>query len=137
MHAQRQASSSGSGSGTRLQIQMKPTEPPAFTECKDQDVDIWLHQVEDYFALTKPSDEDGVAYLVLMLTGFARDWWEAEVKAHHGHQPATIAEMKMLLREAFSSPLRERHARAEIRNLRQKPGEDYHEYASRYKSLLA
>ena len=55
-----------------------------FTGHKDQDVDIWLHQVEDYFALTKPSDDDGVAYLVLMLSGFVRDWWEAEVKAHHG-----------------------------------------------------
>ena len=138
VQAQRGASTSApSPSGPRLQIQMKPKEPPMFTGKKDQDVDIWLHQVEDYFALTKPSDEDGVAYLVLMLQGFARDWWEAEVKSHHGRQPATIAEMMMLLKAAFSSPLRERHARAEIRNLRQKPGEDYREYASRYKSLLA
>ena len=135
VQTQRQASTSGSG--PRLQIQMKPKEPPMFTGRKDQDVDIWLHQVEDYFALTKPSDDDGVAYLVLMLSGFARDWWEAEVKAHHGRQPATIEEMKMLLRAAFSSPLRERHACAEIRNLRQKQGEDYREYASRFKSLLA
>ena len=134
VQTQRQASTSGSG--PRLQIQMKPKEPPMFTGRKDQDVDIWLHQVEDYFALTKPSDDDGVAYLVLMLSGFARDWWEAEVKAHHGRQPATIEEMKMLLRAAFSSPLRERHTRAEIRNLRQKQGEDYREYASRFKSLL-
>ena len=43
----------------------------------------------------------------------------------------------MLLRAAFSSPLREWHARAEIRNLRQKQGEDYREYASCFKSLLA
>ena len=137
VQAQKQASTSGSSSGHRLQIQMKPKEPPTFTGRKDQDVDIWLHQVEDYFALTKPSDEDGVAYLVLLLSHFARDWWEAEVKAHRGRQPSTIEEMKMLLREAFSSPLRERHARAEIRNLRQKQGEDYREYASRFKSLLA
>ena len=137
IQAQKQASTSGSSSGHRLQIQMKPNEPPTFTGRKDQDVDIWLHQVEDYFALTKPNDEDGVAYLVLKLSHFARDWWEAEVKAHRRAQPATIEEMKMLLREAFSSPLRERHARAEIRNLRQKPGEDYREYASRFKSLLA
>ena len=137
IQAQKQASTSGPSSGHRLQIQMKPNEPPTFTGRKDQDVDIWLHQVEDYFALTKPNDEDGVAYLVLKLSHFARDWWEAEVKAHRRDQPATIEEMKMLLREAFSSPLRERHARAEIRNLRQKPGEDYREYASRFKSLLA
>jgi len=135
--AQRQASTPGSSTGPRLQIQMRPKEPPVFTGRKDQDVDTWLHQVEDYFELTKPSDQDGVAYLVLLLTGFARDWWEAEVKAQHGRQPATIEEMKMLMKAAFSSPLRERHARAEIRNLRQKPGEDYREYASRYKSLLA
>ena len=130
------AAAGGSG-GARLQIQMRPKEPPVFTGKKDQDVDIWLHQVDDYFALTKPTDADGVAYLVLMLQGFARDWWEAEVKAAHGRYPASIEEMKMLLRAAFSSPLRERKARAEIRNLRQGQGEDYREYAARYKSLLA
>ena len=107
-----------------------------FTGKKEQDVEIWLHVVEDFFALTKPSEEDGVAYLVLMLQGFARDWWEAEVASHHGRHPATIAEMKMLLKDAFSSPLRERRARAEIRNLRQGQSEDYREYAARYKSLL-
>jgi hypothetical protein len=137
LQAQRNASTSGSSSGPKLQIQMKPMDPPMFTGKKDQDVDIWLHQVDDYFALTQPNDHDGVAWLVLKLQGFARDWWEAEVKSHHGHQPATIAEMKMLLKAAFSSPLRERHARAEIRNLRQGAGEDYREYASRFKSLLS
>ena len=130
------AAAAGS-SGPRLQIQMRPKEPPAFSGKKDQDVEIWLHQVDDYFALTKPTDADGVAYLVLMLQGFARDWWEAEIKAAHGRYPATIEEMKMLLRAAFSSPLRERKARAEIRNLRQGQGEDYREYAARFKSLLA
>ena len=131
------AAGTGGSGGPRLQIQMRPKEPPMFTGKKDQDVDIWLHQVDDYFALTKPTDADGVAYLVLMLQGFARDWWEAEVKASHGRYPATIEEMKMLLRAAFSSPLRERKARAEIRNLRQGQGEDYREYAARFKSLLA
>ena len=116
---------------------MRPKEPSVFTGKKDQDVDIWLHQVDDYFALTKPTDADGVAYLVLMLQGFARDWWEAEVKAAHGRYPASIEEMKMLLRAAFSNPLRERKARAEIRNLREGQGEDYREYAARFKSLLA
>ena len=130
------AAAAGSG-GARLQIQMRPKEPPVFTGKKDQDVDIWLHQVDDYFALTKPTDADGVAYLVLMLQGFARDWWEAEIKAAHGRYPASIEEMKMLLKAAFSSPLRERKARAEIRNLRQGQNEDYREYAARFKSLLA
>ena len=140
LQSSQQASTSaaaGGSSGPRLQIQMRPKEPPAFSGKKDQDVDIWLHQVDDYFALTKPTDADGVAYLVLMLQGFARDWWEAEVKSSHGRYPGTIEEMKMLLRAAFSSPLRERKARAEIRNLRQGQGEDYREYAARYKSLLA
>ena len=43
----------------------------------------------------------------------------------------------MLLKEAFSSPLHARKARAEIRNLRQGQGEDYQKYAARYKSLVA
>ena len=140
LQSSQQASTSaavGGSSGARLQIQMRPKEPSVFTGKKEQDVDIWLHQVDDYFALTKPTDADGVAYLVLMLKDFARDWWEAEIKASHGRYPATIEEMKMLLKAAFSNPLRERKARAEIRNLRQGQGEDYREYAARYKSLLA
>ena len=139
VQSQRQASTSlpASPSGSRLQIQMRPKEPPSFSGKKDQDVDIWLHQIDDYFALTKPTDSDGVAYLVLQLSGFARDWWEAEIKSAHGRYPSTIEEMKVLLRAAFSSPLHERKARAEIRNLRQGQNEDYREYAARYKSLLA
>jgi hypothetical protein len=71
------------------------------------------------------------------MQGHARDWWDAEVSSAHGQVPGTIEEMKVLLRSAFSSPLRERKARAEIRNLRQGSGEDYREYAARYKSLLS
>ena len=123
--------------GGTLSIQMRPREPPVFMGKKDQDVEVWLHQVDDYFALTQPQDDAGVAYMILLLHGFARDWWEAEFKSSGGRQPGTIAELKTLLRAAFSSPLRERKARAELRNLRQGSGEDYREYASRFKSLLS
>ena len=118
-----------------FQVELEPRQPPVFSG-KGQDVETWLHLVDDYFALVKPSEDEKVAFIIHLLRGSARDWWIAE-KVHQERQPSTVIEIKELLLKAFSSPLRARKARIELRGIRQRKGEDYREYATRFKSLLS
>ena len=78
-------------------VSIRPREPPAFTGAKGQDITEWLRQVDDYFALVQHREDQAVAYIILLLQGNARCWWDAECISRGGHRPATLAELKMLL----------------------------------------
>ena len=67
-----------------FQVHIKLCEPPMFTVKKGQDVMTWLRTVDDYFALVNCNKSQKVAYLILLLAGNARCWWDAEFVAR-GH----------------------------------------------------
>ena len=98
-------------------VSIKPREPPAFTGDKGQDVVAWLHQVDDYLEFVQPDEQQAVAYIILLLHGNARVWWEAEFIAQGYRWPDTVAELQLLLRTTFESPVREQRARTELLNL--------------------
>ena len=76
----------------------------------------WLHQVDNYLAFVKPDEEQAVAYMILLLKDNALLWWEAEYIARGYRRPDTVAELKLLLRNAFESPVREQQACSELFN---------------------
>ena len=118
-------------------VSIKPREPPTFSGDKGQDVTAWLHQVDDYLEFVQPDDRQAVAYVILLLTGNARCWWEAECVSRGGHCPGTLQELKTLLKAQFESPVRENRARTELLKLRQKDGETAGTYMARMKMLLS
>ena len=67
----------------------------------------WLHQVDDYLEFVQPDERQAVAYIILLLHGNARIWWEAEYVARGHHRPDSVLELKLLLRSEFESPVRE------------------------------
>ena len=123
--------------GAMFNVSIKPCEPPAFTGAKGQDITEWLRQVDDYFALVQHHDDQAVAYVILLLQGNARCWWDSECLARGGQRPDTLAELKMLLRAQFESPVRENRARAELLRLAQKAEENASIYKARMKMLLS
>jgi hypothetical protein len=117
-------------------VSIKPREPPPFSGERGQDVITWLHQVDDYLEFVQPGERQAVAYIILLLHGNARTWWEAEYVARGRSRPSTVLELKMLLRASFESPVREQRARSELLNLHQKSGENASAYMSRTRALL-
>ena len=96
----------------------------------------WLHQVDDYLEFVQPDERQAVAYIILLLTGNARVWWEAEHAARGYRRPDTVLELQLLLRTTFESPVREQRARTELLNLQQRSGENASAYMARTRTLL-
>jgi hypothetical protein len=107
-----------------------------FSGEKGQDVVSWLRTVEDYLEFVSCTERQAVAYMICLLSGHARIWWDAEFLSRGNTRPATVEEFKMLLRAQFESPIRETRARIELLNLSQRKGENAVTYMSRTKSLL-
>ena len=59
-------------------VHIKPREPPVFTGDKGQDVVSWLRIVEDYLEFVTCSERQAIAYVILLLSGNARIWWDSE-----------------------------------------------------------
>ena len=91
-------------------VSIKPCKPPRFIGERGQDVVAWLHQVDDYLEFVQPDERQAVAYVTLLLKHNARLWWEAELVARMYRRLDTVAKLKLLLRTAFESPVREQRA---------------------------
>ena len=123
-------------SNNPFSVHIKPREPPVFTGDKGQDVVSWLRTVEDYLEFVTCSERQAIAYIILLLAGNARIWWDSEFLSRGNKRPENIEEFKMLLRAQFESPVRETRARTELLNLAQRKGENAVTYMARTKSLL-
>ena len=125
-----------SAQSSLFNVSIKPCEPPRFTGERGQDVVAWLRQVDDYLEFVQPDERQAVAYITLLLKDNARLWWEAELVARGYRRLDTVAELKLLLRTAFESPIREQRARSELLNLQQRTGENASSYMARTHALL-
>ena len=76
----------------------------------------WLRRVDNYLALVRLDEERAVAYVTLLLKDNARLWWEAEYVARGCQWPKTLAELKLLLQNAFARPVWVQRARSEQAN---------------------
>ena len=96
----------------------------------------WLRSVEDYLEFVTCSERQAIAYIVLLLAGNARVWWDAEYVSRGYRRPDNLEEFKSILRAQFDSPVRESRARIELLKLVQRKGENACTYMARTKSLL-
>ena len=78
-----------------------------FTGEKGQDVVSWLRTVEDYLEFVTCSERQAIAYVILLLSGNARIWWDSEFLSRGNKRPESLEEFKVLLRTQFESPVRE------------------------------
>ena len=101
-------------------VHIKPREPPIFTGERGQDVISWLRTVKDYLEFVSCSERQAIAYMILLLAGNARVWWDAEYTSRGNNRPETVEEFKMLIRAQFESPVRETRARTELLHLSQR-----------------
>ena len=83
-------------------VHIKPREPPVFTGEKGQDVVSWLRTVEDYLEFVTCSERQAIAYVILLLSGNARIWWDSEFLSRGNKRPESIEEFKLLLRPSLS-----------------------------------
>ena len=65
-------------SNNSFSVHIKPREPPVFTGEKGQDVVSWLRTVEDYLEFVTYSESQAIAYVILLLSGNARIWWDSK-----------------------------------------------------------
>ena len=59
-------------------VHIKPREPPVFSGEQGQDVVTWVRTVKDYLEFVTCSEQQTIAYIILLLAGNARVWWDAE-----------------------------------------------------------
>ena len=126
----------GQHQASPFSVHIKPREPPVFTGERGQDVVTWLRTVEDYLEFVTCSERQAIAYIVLLLAGNARVWWDAEYVSRGYRRPDSLEEFKMLLKTQFESPVRENRARTELLSLAQRKGENACTYMARTKTLL-
>ena len=117
-------------------VHIRPREPPVFTGERGQDFISWLRTIEDYLDCISCSEQQAIVYVILLLAGDARIWWDAAFSSRGNKRPESLEELKGLLRAQFDSPIRESHARTKLLKLTQKKGEDACTYMARTKSLL-
>jgi hypothetical protein len=117
-------------------LNIKPREPPVFTGERGQDFVSWLRTVEDYLEVMTCSEQQAIVYVISLLAGNARIWWDAECISRGNKRPESLEELKGLLRAQFESPIRENRAKTKLLKLSQKKGEDSCTYMARMKSLL-
>ena len=117
-------------------IYIKHREPLVFIGDKGQNVVLWLTTVKDYLEFMTCSECQAIAYVILLLSGNARIWWDSEFLSQRNKRPESIEEFKLLLRAQFESPIRETRTRTELLTLAQKKGENTVTCMARTKSLL-
>ena len=82
------------------------------------------------------SEQQVVAYVIMLLADDARVWWDAECTSRGNKRPESLEELKWLLRAQFESPICESRARTKLLKLSQRKWEDACAYMAHTKSLL-
>ena len=73
-------------------------------------------------------ERQAVAYLILLLKDNVRLWWEAEFVARGYRRSDMVLELKLLLQNAFESPVHEQQAHSELLSLQRRSGENANMY---------
>ena len=114
---------------------LKLREPPAFAGHLNQDVQVWLGQVEHYLQQFENQPVNKVAYVISLLDGDAQAWWQQQLKQRNGLPPSTLEELSELLQRRFADTFRKDRARAKLTYIRQRPKEEVAAYVSRFRRL--
>ena len=139
-HERRRAScdrTEGCGTATPaagFDISLKPKDPPTFAGKPNEDVEVWVQQVENFLLLIGGSDPMQVAYIANLLHGPAQLWFQRECKG--GNRPENWDCLSHMLLERFGNVTKKEFAQSSLMNIRQGKNETAHDYAMRFEATL-
>ena len=67
-------------------MQIKPRSPPTFSGRTQEDVEMWVGQVSNFFRLVGGPPQKQVAFASTLLQGAAQTWWQRKVNGQGGSQ---------------------------------------------------
>lgn len=100
-------------------VQWRPKEPPIFAGRLSDDVVQWFRIVKDYLHFMGGTAEMHVSYIVTLLTGAARDYWDNYVNSVDGVRPATVRGMEALFVDRFGHASRHKENLHKMLTMRQ------------------
>mgnify|MGYP001954430145 CR=1 FL=1 len=103
------------------QFQVRSRDAPVFKGNLEEDVEAWLTIVQDYQRLSGMTDAQKINYAVMSLQEKAQIWWNGYIRRNVF--PASFAAFRQAVRTRFQSAVHLRKARAELRAMVQKGGD--------------
>lgn len=133
--AQTTATTAANAARNGLQIGIKPNKPEPFKGDRNENIDAWIFQFEQYFGMTAIPQDQRVAFAASFLNGRAAAWWRIKYNEMVNLEVETDWDVFLQnLRRQFKSANSELIARQRIRNLKQTTSVE--EYAFNFRALL-
>ena len=115
-------------------VQIKPKDPPTFSGRTNDDPEVWVGQVSNFFRLVGGPPWKQVAYASTLLQGTAQTWWQRQVKKWEDPKDwQTFAEQ---LIGRFKNTNKADSAMAALMNIKQRKEESTHDFICRFEAEL-
>ena len=115
-------------------VPIKPRDPPTFAGRTQDDPEVWVGQVSNFFRLVGGSAQKQVAYASTLLSGTAQTWWQRKCKAWEEPQDwETFADQ---LVRRFRNTNKADAAMANLMNIKQRKEESTHDFICRFEAEL-
>lgn len=137
-----QRSSSSSSAGTTMarrdrgifDVEFRPKDPPTFSGRTNEDPEIWIGAVSNFFRLVGGSAAKQVAYASTLLHGAAQTWWQRKLRAEE--EPWDWPAFADQLLKRFQNTNKSDSAMANLMNIRQKKEESTHDFICRFEAEM-
>ena len=138
-HSRAASSQTGSSRGEArgsgiFDVQIKPKDPPTFSGRTNDDPEVWVGQVSNFFRLVGGPPRKQVAYASTLLQGTAQTWWQRKVKAWE--DPKDWQSFADQLVRRFKNTNKADAAMAALMNIRQRKEESTHDFICRFEAEL-
>ena len=115
-------------------VQIKPKDPPTFSGRTNDDPEVWVGQVSNFFRLVGGPPWKQVAYASTLLQGAAQTWWQRMVRKWEDPKDwQTFAEQ---LIGRFKNTNKADSAMAALMSIKQKKEESTHDFICRFEAEL-
>ena len=115
-------------------VQIKPRDPPTFSGRTQEDPEMWVGQMSNFFRLVGGPPQKQVAYASTLLQGTAQAWWQRKVMARE--DPTDWESFAKQLIGRFQNTNRADFAMATLMNIKQRKEESTHDFISRFEAEL-
>ena len=115
-------------------VHIKPRDPPTFSGRTQDDPEVWVGQVSNFFRLVGGPPQKQVAYASTLLQGTAQTWWQRKVRAWEDPKDwATFAD-QLICR--FKNTSKADAAMAALMNIKQRKEESTHDFICRFEAEM-
>ena len=113
-------------------VAIKPKDPPNFAGRTQDDPEIWVGQVSNFFRLVGGAERKKVAYASTLLTGVAQTWWQRQIRSKK--EPKSWEAMAAQLIGRFRNVNKADAAMANLMQIRQTKNESTHDFICRFEN---